>query len=425
MGETSSESTIMARGSALPRTALACLLSTFLPLAFGQVSLTTAQIAKRVSPAVVVIEGKTTSGGIQGSGFIISKDGKIATNLHVIKDLNTARVQLADGRIFDSLSVLAVDELRDLAIVKVAGFNLSILPLGNSDTLTVGERVVVVGSPLGLEATVTAGILSAVRDSGEGFKLLQTDAAINHGNSGGPLVSANGLAVGVVSSILRSDAAQGLNFAIPINYVRGLLDNLHDPMTLAQMRQMLVNTKSTARQGAGASLKETLDWLKEKLTLSTAHFVLPPPVLASDSGQQDVTERTIPRHFESCTISFDNSEVMMPEKYPGVRRVNMDRTTVSLGELTDASVSHLDDLMVAPVFPLRWAVVLTGTAKVFLSETWTVYLTAGEIDDNAKDVIKSDSKSGGSILFKDESLARRVAEAFKHAADLCKGREPF
>ena len=392
-------------------------------IAFGQTALSTAQIAKRVSPSVVVIHGKTDSGDVLGSGFIVSKDGKIVTNLHVIRGMKTASVQLANGETFDSVSVLAIDERRDLAIVQSAGMDLPALGLGNSDFLTVGEPVVVVGSPQGLEGTVTAGILSSVRNIGEGFKVLQTDAAVNPGNSGGPLVNSRGQAIGVVSFKLRS--AEGLNFAVPINYVRGLLNNLHDPMTLAQMRQMLVNTKSTARQGAGASLKETLAWLKEKLTLSTAHFVLPPPVLASDSGQQDVTERTIPRHFESCTISFDNSEVMMPEKYPGVRRVNMDRTTVSLGELTDASVSHLDDLMVAPVFPLRWAVVLTGTAKVFLSETWTVYLTAGEIDDNAKDVIKSDSKSGGSILFKDESLARRVAEAFKHAADLCKGREPF
>jgi S1-C subfamily serine protease len=190
---------------------------------FGQMALTTAQIAKRVSPSVVVIQGKTDSGDVLGSGFIVSKDGKIVTNLHVIRDMKSATVQLANGEIFDSLSVLATDERRDLAIIKIAGFNLAVLQLGNSDTLTVGEPVVVVGSPLGLDATVTAGVLSGIRDTGEGFKVLQTDAAVNHGNSGGPLVNANGLAVGVVSFILRSDFAQGLNFAIPINLVHGLL----------------------------------------------------------------------------------------------------------------------------------------------------------------------------------------------------------
>src|ERR1019366_5461193 len=199
------------------------------PIAIGQITLTTAQIAKRVSPAVVVIQGKTDSGEVQGSGFVVSKDGKIVTNLHVIKDMKTASVQLANGEVFDSLSILATDERRDLAVVKVAGFDLPVLDLGNSDGLTVGEPLVIVGSPRGLEGTVTAGILSSVRDSGDGFKVLQTDAAINPGNSGGPLVNNRGEAVGVVSFILRS--SQGLNFAVPINYVRGLLNNLHEFMT--------------------------------------------------------------------------------------------------------------------------------------------------------------------------------------------------
>src|ERR1700687_2837624 len=92
------------------------------PIAVGQISLSTAQIAKRVSPSVVVIQGKTDSGDVLGSGFIVSKDGKIVTNLHVIRDMKTASVQMANGEIFDAVSVLATDERRDLAIVKVAGF---------------------------------------------------------------------------------------------------------------------------------------------------------------------------------------------------------------------------------------------------------------------------------------------------------------
>ena len=90
-----------------------------LSTAFGQISLTTAQIAKRVSPSVVVVQGKTDSGDVLGSGFIVSKDGKIVTNLHVIRDMKTASVQLANGEVFDSASVLAVDELRDLAIIRI------------------------------------------------------------------------------------------------------------------------------------------------------------------------------------------------------------------------------------------------------------------------------------------------------------------
>src|SRR5579859_7065642 len=128
-----------------------------LPIAFGQNALTTAQIAKKVSPSVVVIEGKSDSGNVLGSGFILSQDGKIVTNLHVIRDLRATSVRLADGEIFDSISIVATDERRDLAIVHVAGFDLPALDLGNSNSVTVGEPVVVVGSPRGLEGTVTAG----------------------------------------------------------------------------------------------------------------------------------------------------------------------------------------------------------------------------------------------------------------------------
>src|ERR1039458_10248195 len=90
------------------------------PIGTGQTTITTAQIAKKVSPSVVVIQGKTESGEVLGSGFIVSKDGKIVTNLHVIRDMKTASVQLANREIFDSVSVLATDERRDIAIVQIA-----------------------------------------------------------------------------------------------------------------------------------------------------------------------------------------------------------------------------------------------------------------------------------------------------------------
>jgi serine protease Do len=230
-----------------------------------QATLTSAELAKRVSPSVVVIQGKTESGDVLGSGFIVSKDGKIVTNLHVIKDMKTGSVQLANGEIFGPVSVLAIDERRDLAVVGIPGFDRPALELGDSDAVTIGEPLVVVGSPHGLEGTVTAGILSSVRDGGDGYKLLQTDAAVNPGNSGGPLVNNKGQAIGVVSFKLRS--AEGLNFAIPVNYVLGLLNNLHEPMTLEQMRQSLVGTASAVPQSSGPSLKETLDWLVGSSTL--------------------------------------------------------------------------------------------------------------------------------------------------------------
>ena len=119
-----------------------------LPVALGQVTLDTAQLAKRVSPTVVVIEGNTDAGAILGSGFIVSKDGKVVTNLHVVRDLKTATVRLASGETFDSVSVLATDQRRDLAIIQIAGFDLPILDSsGNSNAVSVGERVMVVVKP--------------------------------------------------------------------------------------------------------------------------------------------------------------------------------------------------------------------------------------------------------------------------------------
>jgi S1-C subfamily serine protease len=206
-------------------------------------SIDSAEISSKVSPAVVLIKGASSDGGVLGSGIIISADGKIATNLHVLRGLKAAGVQLASGEIFDSVSILAFDERKDIALIKVAGFDLPIVELGNSNSVRSGEPVVVIGSPRGLQGSVTTGVVSAIRDdpSGSGFKVIQSDAAANPGNSGGPLLNARGQAIGIVTAKLRG--AEGLNFAIPINYVRGLLDNLQKPSSLDELQISLATTK--------------------------------------------------------------------------------------------------------------------------------------------------------------------------------------
>lgn len=400
-----------------------------LPTAFGQTALTAAQIAKKVSPSVVVIQGKTDSGEVLGSGFIVSNDGKIVTNLHVIREMKTASVQLANGEMFDSLSVLAIDERRDLAVVQIPGFNLSALEVGDSDVLTVGEPLVIVGSPRGLEGTVTAGILSSVRDSGQGFKVLQTDAAVNPGNSGGPLINKKGQAIGVVSFKMRS--AEGLNFAVPINYVLALINNLHGPMTLEQMRRGLDGPEPAAQQKSGPSLKGTLDWLKAAVSLSANHYVRTVPdvmgMAADERGTtKDVTWRTIPRRFESCTITFDTSEVWVWDRFPKLRDTHIERNTIPLGALTGESiVFRLSDYVKTLETPDEWVVPLEATSKVILSESWHFILGPGETEDNAKYTIKTESEKVTTISFTDESVANRVMQAFKRAADLCRGKEPF
>ncbi len=200
------------------------------PSAYSQADFSAA--IGRVSKSVVVIKGNN---GL-GSGFIVSQDGKIATNLHVIQDMVQAGIQLSNGEIFDSFTVIGVDARRDLAVIKVGGFNLPAVGLGDSESIRVSEPVAVVGSPQGLSGTVTTGVLSAKRMV-DGQTILQINAAVNPGNSGGPMITLDGTVVGVVVAKLKG--AENLNFAVPINSLRGLLGNLTQPMTLAQLRETL------------------------------------------------------------------------------------------------------------------------------------------------------------------------------------------
>jgi hypothetical protein len=378
-------------------------------IASGQVPLTTPQIADRASPSVVVIDGKTDTGDVLGSGFIISKDGKIVTNLHVIRDMNTAGVQTATGEIFDSISVLATDEHLDLAIVKVAGLNLPVAELGNSDTLTIGEPVVIVGSPRGLEGTVTAGILSSVRDLGEGYKVLQTDAAVNPGNSGGPLLNSKGQTIGVISFQLRS--AQGLNFAVPINYVRGLLNNLHEPITLEELRKHLFRTAPATQQGGGPSLKETLDWLKEKLPIGVVQFSW-----LENGRTWNYVSRLKAWDLESCTITVGTEMTTGTNQYnppPGTTRY-----TIPLGSLIKGMIQK-HNVLSAP----NTQVVSGDSVEFRLS-----FFSSGNqivMQVNSVSGSKAVSQDYFNLPFNDESVARRVMDAFNHAAELCRKREPF
>jgi hypothetical protein len=146
---------------------------------------------------------------------------------------------LASGEIYDSFTVLAFDDRKDIAIVKVPGFELPAIELGNSSDLKPGASVMAIGSPSGLQGTVTAGVVSAIRDDpfSGGYKVIQTDAASNPGNSAGPLIDEKGQAIGIITSKVKD--SEGLNFAVPINYVRGLMASDMKPMMLSEMRTAL------------------------------------------------------------------------------------------------------------------------------------------------------------------------------------------
>ncbi|MGK7886065.1 MAG: HhoA/HhoB/HtrA family serine endopeptidase [Crocosphaera sp.] len=165
-----------------------------------------------------------------GSGFILSEDGKIVTNAHVIAGSQEVSVTLKDGRTFTG-KVLGTDSITDVAVIDIEADNLPTVKAANSDNINVGEWAIAIGNPLGLDNTVTTGIVSATGRSssqiGVGDKrvnFIQTDAAINPGNSGGPLLNARGEVIGVNTAIFRN--AQGIGFSIPINKAQEIASEL-------------------------------------------------------------------------------------------------------------------------------------------------------------------------------------------------------
>ena len=187
-------------------------------------------IVKSSGDAVVLVvisnsDGEETA---LGSGFLVSADGEIVTNYHVIKDAHSAIVKLSNGAFFPVTGVLATDSDEDLAIIKVNGKNLTFLRLGDINKLNVGDHVVAIGSPLGLEGTVSDGIVSAIRDVGD-RKWIQTTAPVSHGNSGGPLLDVGNEVVGVITWGVNLQLGQNLNFAIPCNEISALLISAHQP----------------------------------------------------------------------------------------------------------------------------------------------------------------------------------------------------
>lgn len=165
-----------------------------------------------------------------GSGVIISSDGRLITNAHVVHGANTVKVTLKDGRVFDGV-VKGVDSLTDIAIIKIEATDLPEVSIGKSEQLIPGQWAIAIGNPLGLDNTVTVGIISAIgRTSSQvgipdkRVRFLQTDAAINPGNSGGPLLNDQGEVIGINTAIRAN--AQGLGFAIPIETAKRIADEL-------------------------------------------------------------------------------------------------------------------------------------------------------------------------------------------------------
>jgi serine protease Do len=309
----------------------------------------------RVAPAVVTVQtetvervpvdifeqffggrtGERSSAGM-GSGFVIRPDGIIVTNAHVVSGANKVSVMMRDGTTYPA-KVLGADETNDLAVIKIDARGLPTAPLGDSNTLVIGEWAVAIGNPFGFvlgntEPSVTAGVISATgrnligRQEGGGVYLdmIQTDASINLGNSGGPLVNANGEVIGVNSSIYSpSGGSVGIGFAIPIDRAKRVADDLmehgevrrpwigellrvsatdnpRDVVTAGVLVRGVVPGSPAARAGLepndqilrarDRTLRNVFDWEAVKLTLRVNDAV---PLVIKRGGRQVTVNVTV------------------------------------------------------------------------------------------------------------------------------------
>ena len=214
----------------------------------------------------------------QGSGFLISADGYIMTNNHVVGDADKVTVQLLDGREYEA-KIVGTDPPTDVAIIKIdADEKMPFLPLGNSDQLEVGDWVLAFGNPFGLSHTLTAGIVSAKGRSGIGLtdyeNFIQTDAAINPGNSGGPLINLDGEVVGMNTAIFsRSGGYMGIGFAIPINMAKSI-------------HQQLVKHGGVTRGRLGVLIQDLTKDLAESFDIDQREGILIAQVMADSPAEK-------------------------------------------------------------------------------------------------------------------------------------------
>ena len=235
-----------------------------------------------------------------GSGFVMSREGYILTNNHVVEDADQIKVKLTNGKEYEG-KIIGRDPKTDLALIKIkASSDLQPLNLGNSDDLKVGSWVVAVGSPFGLEQTVTAGIVSAkgrVIGSGPYDNFIQTDASINPGNSGGPLIDMKGEVVGINTAIIAS--GQGIGFAIPINMAKEVAPQLQEKGHVTR------GWLGVSIQEVTPALAKSFD-LKEKKGALVAQVVSGSPAEKAGIEQGDVI------------VEFDGKEVTDSKDLPRI-----------------------------------------------------------------------------------------------------------
>lgn len=250
-------------------------------------------IYKASSPAVVLIETYGDDGKVSGSGsgFLVSADGRILTNFHVIAHSKRATVRLANEDAYDTVEVIEVDKRKDIALIKIKAVNQPFVKLGHSNAAQVGDKVYTLGNPLGVfQNTLSDGILSGVRQM-DGYKLFQLSAPISHGSSGSPVFNSLGEVIAIVQATISE--GQNLNFAIPIDYAAGMLSSTQthplesvyepeEPKKVAESRSSSPDLQPTSAPNPSQAMKaDPLTYISNKIGIWTkedAELELGPPL---------------------------------------------------------------------------------------------------------------------------------------------------
>lgn len=256
-------------------------------------ALSPSEIARSALPAVVEIRTYRASGERRGSGsgFLLAPEGLVATSHHVLEGAHRAEVVLSTGDVFQVQHVAAADSRRDLVILRIAGFDLPVLRLGDSRDVEVGDPIVAIGSPLGLFNTVTHGLVSAKREL-EGRQVLQISAPISVGSSGGPVFDQQGRVIGILAGFMRR--GQNVNFAVPIEYARGLLALPEHPLTVEAVGRRRVSligesgaivgglSLSSVLHGESVPGEEDTPWARQPRWVNPEHVKADPITLPAE-----------------------------------------------------------------------------------------------------------------------------------------------
>ena len=280
-------------------------------------ALSVSEVAAKVADAVVEIstESVTTSNYMQqyvtegaGSGVIVSSDGTILTCNHVIEGANKITVRLRSGESYDA-TVVAADDASDVAILKIEATGLTAAPMGDSDALSVGEQTVVIGNPLGaLGGSITTGILSAsdreITINNEKMTLLQTDAAINPGNSGGGMFDAYGNLIGIVVAKSSGTTIEGLGFAIPINTVKDIYEQLMDNgyVTGRAVLGVTMTEQQAVSFGSSSSRAYVIVTAVSENSPAAEAGIQPGDIILSIDDQEVTSAASLKSYIRSCSV---------------------------------------------------------------------------------------------------------------------------